>query len=511
MNFGAINTPPKYVIASILASFGAIVFGYDTGIIGPVTVMTQFADSFGDFSETAHGAIVSAILIPAAVTALFGGHLADSLGRVKAIALGAAIFGVGAALEAGAAHIAMFVVGRGLAGVGEGFFLCWGGRRVFLEYYISCQLSNVTSYVTEISPPRIRGLIGGIPQFFISFGLCAGYFVCYGSANILSSLSWRLPFAIQSLVAFIFLVITFSLPESPRWLTSMGRKQDAAANWEKLEVLAEDREAIIEDTELTLHHTISRPASVVVKSKINTLFAVFSPTAWRRTTLGIFLNAAQQLSGIDGVLYYAPTLFLNAGLSSSSASFLASGVSALLIFVTTIPAFLLADHWNRRTNILTGGSIQAMCMIIIGALYASGQVSPGSAGAWTVIVLIYVFTIGFSGTWAVVIRVVTSEVQPAATRAAATSLAQATNWFVNFIVALTTPLFLARSAGGVYFMFGFSSVIAVVVCMMWMPETRGRNLEDIEGNFNGKKRGAVDQLPINEKRQGCGMGETVGT
>lgn len=96
---------------------------YDTGVIGPVTVMTQFADSFGDFSETAHGAIVSAILIPAAITALFGGHLADSLGRVKAIALGAAIFGVGAALEAGAAHIAMFVVGRGLAGVGEGFFL----------------------------------------------------------------------------------------------------------------------------------------------------------------------------------------------------------------------------------------------------------------------------------------------------------------------------------------------------------------------------------------------------
>lgn len=331
--------------------------------------------------------------------------------------------------------------------------------------------------------------MGGIPQFFISFGLCAGYFVCYGSANIVSSLSWRLPFAIQSFVAFIFLVITFILPESPRWLTSMGRKSEAAETWERLQVLPEDREAIIEETELTVHRTVSRPTSVIVKSKINTLFAVFSPTAWRSTALGIFLNAVQQLSGIDGVLYYAPTLFLNAGLSSSKASFLASGVSALLIFATTIPGFLLADHWNRRTNILTGGSIQATCMIIIGALYASGQVSAGSAGAWTVIVLIYVFTIGFSGTWAVVIRIVTSEVQPAATRAAATSLAQATNWFVNFVIALTTPLFLARSASGVYFMFGVSSVIAIIVCVLWMPETRGRSLEDIEGNVDGNKRG----------------------
>lgn len=353
--------------------------------------------------------------------------------------------------------------------------------------------------MTEISPPRTRGLMGGIPQFFISFGLCAGYFVCYGTSNSVSSVSWRLPFAIQSFVAFIFLAITFGLPESPRWLTSMGRKLEAAANWEKLEVLPEDREAIIEDTELTLHNTISRPTSVVVKSKINTLFAVFSPTAWRRTTLGIFLNAAQQLSGIDGVLYYAPTLFLNAGLSSSKATFLASGVSALLIFATTIPGFLLADHWNRRTNILTGGSIQAMCMIIIGALYASGQVSPGSAGAWTVIVLIFLFTIGFSGTWAIVIRIVTSEVQPAATRAPATSLAQSTNWVVNFVVALTTPLFLARSDSGIYFMFGFSSVIAVVVCALWLPETRGRSLEDIEGSFDKKRRGPEDQSPISTR------------
>lgn len=115
--------PPGYVIASILCSLGGFLFGHDTGIIGPVTVMESFTNYIGNPSPTIHGLLVSSILIPAAISSFFAGKLADRLGRTRGIGFGALIFGLGAAIEAASVHIGMFVVGRVIAGVGEGLYL----------------------------------------------------------------------------------------------------------------------------------------------------------------------------------------------------------------------------------------------------------------------------------------------------------------------------------------------------------------------------------------------------
>lgn len=115
--------PPGYVIASILCSMGGFLFGVDTGIIGPVTVMEDFTKYVGNPSPTIHGLIVSSILIPAAISSFFAGKLADHLGRTRGIAIGSFIFAVGAALEAASVHIGMFIVGRVIEGVGEGLYL----------------------------------------------------------------------------------------------------------------------------------------------------------------------------------------------------------------------------------------------------------------------------------------------------------------------------------------------------------------------------------------------------
>lgn len=114
---------PGYVVASFLCSFGGFLFGIDTGIIGPVTVMKEFTNYVGNPSPTIHGLIVSAILIPAAISSFFAGRLADAVGRRRAISIGAFIFGGGAALEAASVHIAMFVAGRVIEGIGEGLYL----------------------------------------------------------------------------------------------------------------------------------------------------------------------------------------------------------------------------------------------------------------------------------------------------------------------------------------------------------------------------------------------------
>lgn len=217
----------------------------------------------------------------------------------------------------------------------------------------------------------------------------------------------------------------------------------------------------------------------------------------------------QQLSGIDGCLYYAPLLFQQAGLSTASASFLASGVSGLLIMLTTIPASIYSDRWGRRTSTLWGGVGLATCMLLIGALYASKSVHPTTgAGRWAVFVAIYIFVIVYSATWSIAFQIYSSEIQPPRTRAAASSLAQSANWvcfeleschyrarveycanqqrqIVNWIVAFTTPLLLARSSFGAYFLFGFSTLFTVVVCMLFMPETRSKSLEQIDDAFSG--------------------------
>ena len=416
------------------------------------------------------------ILIPAAVASFFTGHFADKTGRPKSIAVGALIFAFGTTIECATVKLAMLLIGRAVTGIGQGLFL-----------------STLVVYICEISPPRHRGALASIPQLLVTVGLCLGYFVCYGTVQVKSSLSWRLPFAFQSLVAYTFaLTSSVWLPESPRWLTARGRATEASQAWDRLGVSDTEREKAQEqlaaperlpEETFDTQQTCESP-----QRRLQTVFEIFSKKARKRTLLGVFLMGMQQLSGIDGVLYYAPLLFQQAGLSSSEASFLASGVSAIMIVVVSIPATLLHDAWSRRTSTITGALLMTLYMLTIGSLYASNKVHANHGAArWAVIVMIYLFSITYSASWAVGIKVYTSEIQSAKTRAAATSLAYSSNWVskkfklrascrllmllkvVNWVVAFTTPIILSRASFGPYFLFGGSLLITAVVCIFFMP------------------------------------------
>ncbi|KAI9735822.1 MAG: hypothetical protein M1834_001287 [Cirrosporium novae-zelandiae] len=438
--------------------------------------MSSFSKSFGTLSATMRGLVVSSILIPAATASFFAGKLADDVGRPRGSAIGALIFGIGTALEAAAVDIAMLIVGRAITGIGEGLFLSTG-----------------VVYICEISPPRLRGPLASTAQFATTVGICLGYFISYGTLNIGSSASWRLPLAVHSFCAFGFAVACLFLPQSPRWLTQVGRGAGTGRVWDRLGVSAAEREketpprrSLITTTPCPTPTPSSQPGKL--KAKLNPYFRIFRKDVRRRTFLGVFLMGMQQLSGIDGVLYYAPLLFRQAGLSSDEASFLASGVSALLMMLFTIPAFLLADKWGRRTSTISGGVVLAACMLLIGSLYAAKAVHARFGPArWVVIASLYIFAIVYDVTWAVSMRVYASEIQPPLTRAPATSIALSSNWFVNFIVAFTTPIFLAHSAYGVYFLFGSCILFTVLVCVVGMPETRGRSLEAIDERFRKQR------------------------
>ncbi|THX96328.1 general substrate transporter [Aureobasidium pullulans] len=476
--------PAPYILCSILISVGGLLFGLDTGCIGPITTMPTFLDSFGPLSSTIHGILVSSILIPASLTSFFAGNVADYLGRIKTCSIGGLIFATGTALESGAQNLAMLFVGRCITGVGEGLFL-----------------STLVVYVCEIAPARQRGVLASVQQLLVTMGIAVGYFICYGTVrSSTTSFSWRFPFSLQSFLAFTYAVLSFIfLPESPRWLKTKGRMDDSHDAWEKLGIADAEREkddqqkqsSILQVQEPeSLALTPIRSRQSIHDTNKTSWLAVFGKDTRKRTLLGCFLMGMQQLSGIDGVLYYAPLLFQQAGLNSSTSSFLASGVSALLMFLVTIPAFILADKWGRRTSTIVGGILLSSTMFIIAALYASGVVHGDHGPArWLVIVLIYIFALTYCTTWAVGIKIYASEIQPPKTRAPATSLAQSSNWVVNFVVAFTTPVFLEQSSSGIYFMFGAASLLTVVVCAGGMPETKGKTLEEIDEAFERGESG----------------------
>ncbi|KAL3428686.1 general substrate transporter [Aspergillus tetrazonus] len=460
----------------------------DTGIIGPVTTMDSFVEEFGNRSATVHGLLVSSILIPAAISSFFAGYLADKFGRPQGISIGTLIFGLGAALEAGAVHVSMFVLGRCIEGMGEGLYL-----------------GTLVVYICEISPPGVRGALTTGPQLLITLGLVVGFFTCYGTARIQSSMSWRTPFLILACLSLLFSAAAFVwLVPSPRWLTIHGRREEANVVWDLLGVSHAEREKseIEQDRGSVIQGPVSQEVAVTNASSMDLtmatpqvgdkpikhkLFDIFSKDVRSRTALAVFLMAMQQLSGIDGVLYYAPLLFEQAGLASADASFFASGVSALVIFAVTIPALIWADKWGRRHSVIYGGVGISLTMFLMGALYAGNAVHGSTgAGRWVVIVSIYIFAVIFSLSWAVGIKIYAAEIQPQRTRASATSLAHGSNWATNFMVALTTPILLDKSSFGAYFLFGGCSLITAVVCAIFMPETKGRSLDEIEDAFKSR-------------------------
>ncbi|CAE6455960.1 unnamed protein product [Rhizoctonia solani] len=479
------NVPPTEIptkkrniyFVSAFCSLGGFLFGADTGSIGSITSMPQFIEVYPTLkNEAVLGALVATILMSASLASFASGWLSDKHSRKRTIMLGAYIFGIGAALEAGSINLPMLIIGRLIVGVGEGFFLSAIG--VYLVEIAPPDvgegffLSAIGVYLVEIAPPDVRGRISCMLQLFVTIGIAAGYFICYGSLNIQSTLSWRIPFIVQVGVAMVLGSGIPLVPYSPRFLFQNGRVEEA---WRVLEAFDRHSSSEKEKEEL-----MARAQERQGQDETVGVVAAFKdPDSRGRTLLAVFMMGMQQLSGIDGILFYGPILFSQAGLTSRQASFLASGVSGILNIVCTIPAQLyLLDKWGRRSSAIVGGLVMAVCMLAIGSMYAAG--ADAGQGRYAIIVFIYLFVIAFSTTWAVSFKLFITEIQPTRVRATASSLAHSSNWLCNLAVALTTPLFLSRSSSGPYFMFGACLLLTSVVCMIWMPETLGKSLQEVD-------------------------------
>ncbi|KAK3075305.1 hypothetical protein LTR53_001506 [Teratosphaeriaceae sp. CCFEE 6253] len=452
--------PAGYTTAALAVSLGGILNGYDTGSVGAAVTMPQFKETMGEISPGMLGFTVSVIMFAGALPSFLSGPPADKYGRLAVVAAGGVSFAIGAVLQASALSLAQFIAGRIFAGAGEGLFL---------------GVMNV--YICEISPSARRGTLASMPQLFSVLAMCAGYFTAYGSVKIQSSMAWRLPFILMSIIAAALVVTCFFLPPSPRWLVLRGRHEDAAAAVERLGI----QQAEAEKDVLRVRDEDTAKSNM---GFLQSLKIIWARQYRSRTILALFILGMVQLCGIDGIMYYAPTLFAQAGLPENTAGFLASGLSGILVVVISIPAAILADKWGRRTSVIVGGVLLSSLMFLMGAMYAARAVHHDGPGRWVVIISIFAFSLSYAATWAFVGKIYASEIQPGHTRAASNAVAQGLNFFTNGIVALITPILLAKSAFGAYFLFGGLSFGTLVVLALYMPETRGEPLESIQEVFS---------------------------
>ncbi|GAB7341820.1 hypothetical protein MBLNU457_g0145t2 [Dothideomycetes sp. NU457] len=447
------SKPPGYVTASSVVSIAGFLGGYDTGSIGAVTEMPFFLAQVGDLSPIMRGITVAMIMLTGIFPAFFVGQLADRYGRLAIISTGAFLFAIGGIMQAGASTLTVFNIGRALYGLG-----------------MSTWLSTVAVYISEIAPSARRGTLVAVPQLMTTFDICAGYFTCYGSSHLESNCSWRMPAIISTVLAGILSGSCFFLPQSPRWLLWHNQRDKAIREMERLDFNRVEAEK-----------DFLGPAAAQRNQQPDTSFRsiakIFKKEYRSQTGLALLYLGMCQLSGIDGVLY--------AGLPAQTSSFIASGVSALLMLAITVPALLLVDRFTRRSITLTGGLILTFSMFLIGILYASHSVNAHSPTRYLVIILVFVFSLTYAATWAVVAKIYASEIQPAETRSAASCVAQGMGFFTNWLVAVLTPFLLAKSSFGAYFLFGGFCIASIGLLYLYMPETRGLSLEDIERVFAG--------------------------
>nr|GAT54428.1 hexose transport-related protein [Mycena chlorophos] len=483
---------PRLLRLAMITTLGALCYGYEQGAYSQVLVMDAFVNDprFARIANDANfkGWSVSTLGLGGWAGALSNGYLCDVISRRWTLLLGALICLLGTALTTGAQNAAWMFVGR--------FFIGWA---------VGSLSAAVPLYNSEISPPELRGTVVSIQQFSIVTGICISFWVGFGT-NFISetnSASWRVCLAGQGVPALALALLSFTLPYTPRWLIRKGRNDEALRTLAWLRRMPEDSEIIqLEYTEIQAEAlfeaetTAEKFPNLTGKdawTEFKLQFAQFGQLfttihMFRRTAIACLTQFFQQMSGIDAIVYYAPTIFQSLGLPGRTVSLLAAGVIGVVFPISTVPAIATIDRVGRRPLLIFGGSGMALMLILIAALSATYEPEwSNSAAAWTTATFIWIYVAFFGTSWGPVI----SEVFPLSTRAHGVALGASANWMTNFIVGKVVPDMLNVFKYGTYLFFLMFMLMGIAFAYWVLPETFGKSLEEMDFAF-GSGEGQED-------------------
>jgi major inositol transporter-like SP family MFS transporter len=439
-------------MVATVATFGGLLFGYDTGVInGALRPMT--ADL--GLTPITEGIVTSSLLFGAAAGAVGGGRLADTWGRRKTIILLAVLFLVGALSCVFAPNFEVMVVGRVILG------LAVGGAS-----------SVVPVYLAELAPYEIRGSLAGRNELMIVIGQLAAFAVNAIIGNLWSEFGgvWRIMLAVAAVPAVALFFGMLRMPESPRWLISQGRTQDALA------VLKTVRSSDRAEAEMA---DVKHLADEEKEMNLSGWAALKNKWILRILLVGIGLGVAQQLTGINSIMYYGQSVLVEAGFDSRAA-LIANIAPGVIAVVGGVIALTMMQRVNRRTTLLLGFTLTTICHFLIGI--ASIALPVGNPARPFVILFLVVAFVGSMQTFLnIAVWVMLSEIFPLHIRGFAIGVSIFCLWIANAFLGLFFPTLVA-SVGitGTFFMFGVVGILALIFIYTQVPETRGRTLEALE-------------------------------
>ena len=461
---GTVNTALIGAIVAV-ATIGGLLFGYDSGAVnGTQQGLTQEFD----LDATSLGFTVGSLLIGCAVGAFFAGRLADAIGRRSVMILAALLFVAGALVQGLTEAHTLFVIARFAGGMAV------GAASVLSPLYIS-----------EVAPTNIRGRLTTVQQVMIITGLTAAfvvnYFLAQSAGNSLGELAgveaWRWMYLAQAVPAVVFLVALFFIPESPRYLVSRGREEQACAVLTRLFGLDEANRKIGEiKASFSADH---RPSFRDVAAP----GTVFRPIVWA----GIMLATFQQFVGINIIFYYGETLWRLAGVSEEAA-LERNVVSGLVSIAAVFVALAVIDKIGRKPLLLVGSTgmavtLGAMAWAFSGAATdAAGNLMLGETAGLTALIAANLYVIFFNMSWGPVMWVMLGEMFPNQMRGSALAVAGLAQWGANYLVVQSFPA-MADGLGlaGTYTLYTIAAVISIFLVRSFIKETKGKELEEMEG------------------------------
>jgi sugar porter (SP) family MFS transporter len=438
----------KYLVycATAVSALGGMLFGYDIGVISGAILFIKTDFSLSPGLEEI---VVSSVLLGSLIGAVVGGILADRLGRRRLLIITAGVFGFGAIGAALAPGTTWLIAARIVAGTAIG-----------IASFVA------PLYISEIAPVEIRGKLVSINQVALTSGIVISYFIDYAFAG---SQMWRWMFALAAIPAAAFGIGLMFIPNSPRWLVGRGHVDQARA------VLQQIRGSDQVEGELgEIRHSLTQQ-----KGDWSELL---SPLLRPAMIVGVGLAIAQQITGINTVIYYAPTIFKFAGLSSASVAILASVGVGIINVVLTVVAMQLIDRVGRRPLLLVSLAGMTLSLFALGLAFSLPQMS-GSLG-WIAVASLMVYVGSFAVGLGPVFWLILSEIYPLRIRGRAMSIGTVANWSANLIVALSFLTFtqvLGKPA--TFWLYGVVSIGSWFFAFFLVPETKGRSLEEIEAHW----------------------------